>query len=518
MPIPPLAWLLLARLASAPELEDPPASELPPTLTVSFRQPDHQLQTMLGWFKGSQHRSPASVLASLRAHSGNPGILNKGVQAAIAMLNPEMIHEIRVLDGSVGKISFPPGASPTWWLRIPEDDGLVRTFASALSLGEGTQLPPSEPINLAVDRLGPAGAPLLIQQDQLVILGSESESLQKAISENRSVEQTTAEGFCFELVSVPLSKLRQTDSNTVIQSLQTLGIQSITGRSSLNADGLQLDCRSRLANSSESAPKAQTEFYKDFMGRLSPGTVVAGVTALDPSGRSVRTLYSLGDRVLVSQGGKPGQIPLRTRVNLAAGALGLFPEQEIWPKVDGLGGSMAMDQAKPVSALLALHTTEPEFAPLLAQKLAKTLRRVLSSGKPAQDRDEPGADRDKIGDLGILVGNASGKPIRISVDHGTIWVTWGTQQAEIAPNAAEAAPETVIVPEKATRLVQVWPGRLLIRNSFSPEVCNSLELAPSMVWMGWQEGAELVDQVRWGPLPPTIRAIVDTIPPLDPLP
>ena len=61
------------------------------------------------------------------------------------------------------------------------------------------------------------------------------------------------------------------------------------------------------------------------------------------------------------------------------------------------------------------------------------------------------------------------------------------------------------------RSLKFWPGRLVATQGLSKEVARSLSEAPPVVWTGRRDGSELIDHVQWSPLPPSIRALVDTL-------
>src|SRR5438477_7441967 len=85
-----VAGVTAARAAGA----EPPR----PAVTVRLVGPDRQGAQVLDWFRGARAPHPAAALAAWRRATGRH--LSKAREAAIAAFNPEMVRELRVLDGA----------------------------------------------------------------------------------------------------------------------------------------------------------------------------------------------------------------------------------------------------------------------------------------------------------------------------------------------------------------------------------------------------------------------------------
>ena len=84
----------------------PPDEDEP--LIVRVVHPDRQAAAVLRLFEGSRAASPAAALATWKQATRNPGQLGKPLEAVIAMCNPDMVAEWRVLDGAELHLGFDP--------------------------------------------------------------------------------------------------------------------------------------------------------------------------------------------------------------------------------------------------------------------------------------------------------------------------------------------------------------------------------------------------------------------------
>src|SRR4051794_10543398 len=96
------AWLIAALALAGGE----------PAVTIRVERPDEQLSRLLGLFEGARAPHPAATLAAWR-HAGGARI-GKAAEAAIAALNPEMVPELRNLDGAGVVLDFGPDGRLHW--------------------------------------------------------------------------------------------------------------------------------------------------------------------------------------------------------------------------------------------------------------------------------------------------------------------------------------------------------------------------------------------------------------------
>ena len=489
--------------------EHGPATDPPAALSVSFHRPDRQLEAMLHWFAGAQHRSPAAVVAALRSRTGQPYILGKPAQAALATLNPEMVRELRTLDGARAELGSTEAGALCWWLRVPRDDGTLAAFASALALGEGTRLPPTDPLAAAgpVDRLGPPGAPVLFHQGQLVVLASQPSALRAALAADPDQTPEAGDGLEFILTAAGLHSASTPRLDPLRAALQSLRIGTITGRSTLDETGWTLDCRSTLDSDpgtpgppGEEATATLGWVQTELSGPEPADVALVAAVSFDRSGRTMAALYALTEQGLRAAGRLSGPASLRSRVSLASSALAFFPEVELWPRLDGLAIRLQARAGRATSALLLLHAREASAATTLAGRLRGLLRAMAPGPAPRTPVNE---------DPGEIVPMFQGRPVRITAHAETVRISWGDPPRGDADQALGEA-----VDPRASRWFQIWPGRLVPTDSLDPEVARAMAEAPPLLWIGHREGNVLVDTLNWRPLGPTVRWLVDTLPPL----
>ncbi len=126
-----------------------------PLLTVCAVRPDRQLECVLDLFQGTGVAHPAAALAAWRRATGDRVSLSKPAQAILTLFNPEMIDELKAFDGAELVVADRPG----WFVTVPRDDGALAALGAALALTDGGVDPALQ--DATVDRLGPAGSPLL---------------------------------------------------------------------------------------------------------------------------------------------------------------------------------------------------------------------------------------------------------------------------------------------------------------------------------------------------------------------
>ena len=141
-------------------------------IAVRAVRPVEQGERLIDLFRGS-HPHPAAALAAWKQATGGRVSLGKPLEAAIAALNPGMIHELKSLDGSDFLIGFAP--ETRWRAIFPHDDGSLAALGVALALTDGAR---EEPLgSVPVLRLGPPGAPLSASRPGRLALASTRDGL-----------------------------------------------------------------------------------------------------------------------------------------------------------------------------------------------------------------------------------------------------------------------------------------------------------------------------------------------------
>src|SRR5437868_6200587 len=103
-----------------------------PALTVHLVRPDRQLARLLDLFEGTRAPHPAAALSAWKRANRDSRGLGKAREAAIAMLNPEMVQEWRTLDRADLIIAFDSGdGHARWYTILPRDDGTFAALATA---------------------------------------------------------------------------------------------------------------------------------------------------------------------------------------------------------------------------------------------------------------------------------------------------------------------------------------------------------------------------------------------------
>src|SRR5262245_61435148 len=89
-------------------------------LIVRVIHPDRQAAEVLNLFEGARSPHPAAALTAWKRATRNPGQLGKPLEAVIALINPEMAQEWRVLHEAELHLDMDPAeGSPRWFAIIP---------------------------------------------------------------------------------------------------------------------------------------------------------------------------------------------------------------------------------------------------------------------------------------------------------------------------------------------------------------------------------------------------------------
>jgi hypothetical protein len=502
-------------------------------LIVRLVHPDRQAAEFLRLFAGSRASSPAAALATWKQATRNPGQLGKPIEAVIAMFNPDMVPEWRVLDGAELQLGFDPGdGSPRWFAIVPHDDG---TVAAAITASRLTY-PDDEPLReegreTPVARLGRSGVPLAVQVGSRLTLGSSRAELLRGIhSIPLAVNPADPldSGLCFSLDAKRLTTPRSgsLELRRTIEALHGMDCRRVEGTLAVKEGRLSFDITTTFEEPQtprREATKTQTVEPK-WLEHFPADNLMAIVSvAVDPEPTSWARVFSLADRVERADPARVGVAPLRSRLNLFAVAAGLKPEADLLPHLRGVSAGIWCDPRQPgtpIGALLVLHLDEAPNAERLARDFFPRLGSLLQGRAGAGQAAGPPGEARRVG---ILLG----RNLSVWQQQRDVMIAWG-DDALTAPLNAKVPPSRSIAgvydvsrrEERAApqRFGAFWPGRLIRPdNSLNPSPATLRAFAddPPVVWWGWNEGNRALDQIQWPDLAGRVRRLLETIP-LDP--
>jgi hypothetical protein len=478
-----LAPFLLAPAAASGADPDPV-----PAVLVQVIRPERQLAQLLALFEGARAPHPAAALASWRRATGDHEPLDKATQAGLALLNPDMVDEVRRLDGATMALGI---TADWWWWRatIPRDDGTFAALATALALTDGLALPRLE--GCTVDRLGPPGSPLLARRaDGALALALDRDALAVALHTLQApppAPRALPSGWhlTFDPTAVPPGA--PLPARRVAAGLQAGGCLGIDASAALVGDTLAVDVRSTFAAAAPGAAAVDPSWL-DWIpaptGPDGPRVVAAAVLALEPDRASWDRVFAVADRVEKADPARARVAPIRARVGLAALAVGLRPERDLFPHLRGI---TALAATAPDGWLVALHAADEPAAERLAARVAGPLATRLGAIAPArQGRTVLLASAAPL--LAAALESAAG---RAPSEAPALRASWGGRTALPARCAA------------------AWPGRA---GRLGPLAAAGLDGAPPITWTGGADGAATWDALRWPGLKDTVRRALERLP------
>ncbi len=511
-----LAWLMLA---VAP---DDAATH---AVKVQLDHPDLQLAAFLKLFEGERVGDPASALAAWRRANGNSRTPGKAIEAAIAAMNPDMIREAGLLDNGQFFLDFgPEKGEPRWFLRVPFDDGTLAAFATALALSGGASEPALDGIQ--IDRLGPAGSPLMARKlddgrhmprlEPIVVAGRRDEIAGAFAGMPRPLSGSERTGSNHGLsIYLDPKLLAKSESIAVRQAAELFLGLGIVGNSPEQGNYAYLKFHPQtdrmapylgvVALNRRQGPSFPAKLDPAWLDSIPGSASVAFAFAVDPQPAMWDALFAALDRAEKADPGKAKAAPIRARLNLLATIAGVKPEVDLWPKLRGVSGFVSMSPnapAKAESAMISLHLTDEDAAKQLATDFVPKVARFLKLG-PAEE-----------GEIRTL-GRVSGRPVVMTRRGSSVWLGWGEKSMvsalEAADDPSKSARGTILHPRNfpknnsADRLVAVWPGRL-------GRDVSGLEDAPPVVWSGVTFPGGFQDYVIWPDLKTTLHAYLENLP------
>jgi hypothetical protein len=467
----------------------------PPAVTIRLVRPDRQGERLIALFQGTRAAHPAAALSAWKRARGDRSDLGKPAEAAIAALNPATVRELRTLDGAEIVLRLDPGDGRLRWRAVvPRDDGTFAAVATALALTDGGSDPPLD--GIAVDRLGPPGAPVMARlPNGLALAGSRAELVEARDRPRIAPGGPAADSGWFVHLDPdalgatgPLALRR---AGEALRALQCAGLDAVAG---LRGDTFSVALTARLDARRDPAPPIDPRWL-DWIPAT--GTVAAVVLAIDPKPEAWDALFALADCVERVDPARAAVAPVRTRLNLLATAAGVHAEVDLWPPLRGLTLGVFTDEEGTFrGGFLALHVeNEADAERLSGQVLPRLAGSFLKTKPPAVARR--GAS--------VLLG------------WGDATLPACLDAAADPDRSAGAAIRASWGPDLPQRAGAFWPARLRALAPPGSPAASALAEAPPVVWSGRDEAKTARETVEWTGLRRVVRRFLERIP-LDPPP
>jgi hypothetical protein len=515
-------------------------------LLVQIVHPERQAAEVLRLFEGARAPHPAAALAGWKRATHEPMQLGKPLEAVIALFNPEMIPEWRIMHATeVGFGIRAVDGKPRFYAIVPHDDGTLAAVITADRLSGGPVEPPlvEDGKTFAVERLGTSGSIVATQLGSAVIVAGSRDDLKMAqrrlafrVVSGQGAALAPAEEpgdsalrFDFDPALLETPGADHLTLRRVITLLRALDWGTFHGSLALRDDRLDIGTssheKSGVRTSRATAPAAVEPAWLRWV----PAATTLGLISLaTPSDAAFwDSVFALADRVDRADPAHAETAPLRSRINLFAAGAGARLEADLWPHLRGITVALAGDQAAPAAvngALLVLHLDSELNARRVATDIVPRLVALSRGKKPAAAqfvKGPPGAT--------IELGPLSGRSLVVADRGRDVLLGWGQGVLEAALDA-DTKPERSALAACAgwakagkpapQRVGAVWPARC-----WSPAVggdrttlaWNALAEGPPAVWWGWDEPSASHDSVSWSGLRGLVHRFLDHVP-LDPSP
>jgi hypothetical protein len=528
------------------------------TLVIRLVHPDRQAATVLKLFDGATVPHPAAALAGWKRAARDPNRLGKPLEAVIAMFNPEMAPEWKVLDDAELRLDLSAAdGKPRWFAVVPRDDGSLSAAITAQRVTSGAlDLPLTDKGQaFTVQRLGPAGALLASQVGDSLVFGSSPDELLRGLrrivvvagatesgtdhhpqrqggSTGAGSEGRFDSGLIFDLAPGRMNEeVGAIFERRAVALLRGLGCSRIRGSVGLNRDLLALEMTTTLEDEGRTKPVSaapQVVVDRSWLSWIPADGVMGFVSmAFEPGPAFLESMFAVADRVERADPARAGVASLRSRLNLLAAAAGARPEVDLWPHLRGVTACVMCDadrQGRPGGALVVLHTDGDPGAVRLATDVLPRLGSLLTGKKPGT-QPPPGAPAGALSPLGTV----GGRPLSIMRHGRDVVIAWGEPVLDAAREAM-ANPDRSAAPlctgwlrsgkRSPQRVGAIWPARCW-PGSHGPEATTPawrvLAEAPPAVWWGWTEPNEAVDSIHYADLRPLVHDFLEKLP-LDPSP
>ena len=466
-----------------------PVDDEPAAIVLQPVKPDVQLERLIALFEGSRAASPAAALAQWRKSRKNATSLGKGLEAAIAVLNPEMVAEVKPLDGSEIVVDFDVASGePHWFAAFPRDDGTLAAVGTALALTDGKREPPLEESQL--DRLGPPGSAMMTQNGQWVVVAGAREDLKNGLELLKTPRVGGEPGAWLRVNPGHLARARSVTSRRIGLALQGAHVGRLDAFVTLKDEQLAIEAKSEAPD-----PRVPPVDAK-WMDFVPDSAAVAFAYAFDPSREAWDSLFTTLDAIEKADPANAKLATVRAQVNLFATLAGVKPEVDLWPKLRAVWGHVAMDRGTLTGAVIHLDLVDAASAERIRDEVVPKVAKSL--------RADPGDLAGGLRDLGVI----ANRRMSVASRGSRVVIAWGPM-ATVEPPEHSAAG--ILAPRLGTgqvhRCVVVWPGRIHQFEAESP-LAAALEKSPPAIW--WGRGDR-----DWASLPnlkPTIQRFLDRLP------
>lgn len=494
-------------------LSQEPNRQGSPIAEFRWIHPDQQLRSILSLFEGARYPHPAAVMTAWKAAKGEEGSLGKPLEAVITLLNPEMVTELRSMHQATLLLDLSPNGGWGWSAAVPSDDGTFSAVITAMTLTDGTV--EEHLAGGVVHRLGPRGSPLAWVRDKQIRIASTRELLTHEQERNLPLPEIAAGlSGAVQLDAlrsrVPVGASLSTWERTIVKSADAIKARylSITVTAAESSDSSRVLVRGELADPLGS----QVETIRpEWLARLPwKRAAIVGSLGIEPSVSSWNRILELLDAVDRSTPERSGLAPLGVRVTLAAAAVGLRPEADLWAKALGLSfcawGEVIADKVVP-RWIITVHARDPEAAAQIGHVLT---RRPANAAEKNRDGFLPrliALPSDWLknlvvrGDRVILVSDQLALAAADEVDQAGAELPWPKSPPDVDPSRIQRM--LMLEPE---RLPSDWLARLPI------VLRTAIAQGPRLQWAGGQIGDRSFDSITLSDLKPAVRRWLEAIP------
>ena len=477
-----------------------------PALRIRLGEPQTQAMAILDLFQPPTAPNPATALANWKRATKGKGTLGKGLEAAIASLNPAMVDEFKVLKGAEFVLDFSSKTgNPLWSFSVPLDDGTFAAVATALALTDGSSEPPLG--TASVDRLGKPGAALMARDHKSVIIAMSREMLERGLEaiKNPTADVPLLAAPRYEIQVAGLSKSSSVSVRRAGEILRGLGASEYRGLASL------VDSELLVTGSYRTAYRDSGErIDSHWLDEIPAAASLVFSVVVDHRDQSWDRLFSLADRVMKTDPANLNLAPLRTRIGVICRLAGLDLETDLWPKLRGMSGFVMGEARKPTTVALALHAVDPASAIRFRDHVLPRLARAIGL-HPSKAVSVPEGTKE--------LGEFQGQKVWITISsETTVWISWEAQTSLSQVNALRSPRLLDKLPlktreqvEKFSRVGWVWPSRLELFGKGSP-LSEALAQADPIRWSGRLQDQEDRDLVTWSGLDRAVHRFLELIP------
>jgi hypothetical protein len=487
-----------------------------PAVTVRLVHPEDQCARLLALFEGARAPHPAAALSAWKRATGGRLSLSKRSEALIAICNPDMVREWRTLDGA----ELVLGCDPTdgrlrWFATVPRDDGTFAALASAIALTDGATEPPLG--DVAVDRLGRAGSPLMARVGRAAVAAGTRNDLQAALDRTHAAPAAWPaidSGALVRLDPDALGNLGSLLRRRLAEGLRAAGCGRVDGSVRLDGDTVRVGLAGKFASSAPGAAGRPLEpGWLDWIP-ASPRLAAAFAVAIDSRPEAWDAAFALADRVEKADAALTGVAPMRTRLNLMTAPAGVRLEADFWPKLVGVSGAVFTNPSgQPEGALLALHTTDAAAADRIARRILPSLTTTFRLKRPDNQPNVAAPAPEAV----IPLGQRDGRPLSATSRGATVLVSWGdvlTASLEAKAHPEQSAGPTIRASwgeRTPHRAGAFWPGRLGMSIQGSP-LTDALNASGPIAWIGQSDARSTRDDIQWPGLRSAVLRFLEKIP------